>query len=292
MKPARFSYHRPDTVDEAISLLVEHGEDAKVLAGGQSLVPMMNLRLAQPAALVDICGIAELQNIKCDGSLEIGAVVPQAEVLSSQDVAGNAPLLTEGMRWIGHPANRNRGTFGGSVAHADPAAEIPALLLALDAEILAQGPGGARVIPADDFFLYHLTTTLAIDELLTGIRIPLTGSQEIGWGFQEVARRQGDFALAGAAFCSTLDQSGSVETARISLFGVSGRPVRATEAEDALVGHSLDDENVMQEVGQLVQANLDPDSDHHASAQYRKEVASVLVVRAIAEAHQKRRSNN
>jgi len=288
VKPARFVYHRTETAEECVALLAEHGDAAKILAGGQSLIPMMNLRLAQPEVLVDIGRVESLRGIRRDGALTIGATTPQAAVMASPDAAAVAPLVAEAVRWVGHPANRNRGTFGGSAAHADPAAEIPAVLLALDAELVVTGPRGERTIAADDFFQFYLTTALAPDELLQAVRLPLPSHPErTAWAFIEVARRHGDFALVGAAFVAHLDEDGRTERARVALLGVGSRALRAEDAEAALRGQRLDDPDAVDAVAQLATVKLDPPSDLHASAQYRKDVAAVLVRRAIRAAQQR-----
>jgi carbon-monoxide dehydrogenase medium subunit len=199
-------------------------------------------------------------------------------------VADFAPIIPAALRHVGHPANRNRGTFGGSVAHADPAAELPAVLLALGAELVASGPGGERVIGADDFFVTYYTTVLAADEVLTEVRLPQRyDASRTAWSFLELARRQGDFAVGGTALVAEVDGDGLVTSARVCLLGVADRPVRARQAEDFLVGKRLGDEAVAREAGQLAAGDLTPVSDVHGSAQYRKEVAAVLVARAAVD---------
>lgn len=288
MKPAPFVYYRPDNVEEAIALLAEHGDDAKLLAGGQSLVPMMNFRLAQPAALIDLGGIDALVGTRANGAIEVGAMTRQNQVVEAPEIAAQAPLLVEALGWVGHVANRNRGTFGGSVAHADPAAELPAALLALEAEMIVRGPAGERVVSAEDFFLFYLTTALAPDELLTGVRVPMAPDPTRRVvSFLEVARRRGDFALVGVAAVADLDTDARVERARIAVLGVAGRPLRILEAEALLVGERLSDIELARAVAARVCAELDPVSDHHGSAQYRKEVAGTLVARAIQQAAQR-----
>jgi carbon-monoxide dehydrogenase medium subunit len=252
-----------------------------VLAGGQSLVPLMNLRLAFPGVLVDVNGIRELDGVSVNGSVEIGAISRQIAV--ERSVAATAPLVAEALRHVGHPAIRSRGTFGGTVAHADPAAEIPAVLLALGGEVVARGPGGERAIPADDLFVTHFTTALEADEILTRVRIPRAGAG-LRWGFAEVARRQGDFALAGVAATAEVDADGVCRSARIALFGVADRPVRAGASEAALVGRRLDDAGALREAEGVAADGLEPRNDVHASSRYRKEVVGVLVRRALGQA--------
>ena len=290
VKPAPFLYLRPDSLDETLDLLREHGGDAKILAGGQSLVPMMNLRLAQPRALIDIARLDALAGVRANGELTIGATTRQSAALGDPGLREKTPLLAEALGWIGHEANRNRGTVGGSVAHADPASELPAALLALDATMVAHGPTGEREIAADDFFEFFLTTALEPAEILTEIRIPKssfeTGSS--AWGFAEIARRRGDFALVGAAFHAVCDTGGSIATCRLALFGVAGRAVRATAAEDLLVGERLENAEVVAAAAAAVGSSLDAASDQHASAQYREDVAPVLARRVVEQAAQRR----
>ena len=281
MKPAPFRYVKAETLEEAIDALTEYGDEAKVLAGGQSLVPLMNLRLALPAVLVDVNGIRELDGVSVNGSVEIGAISRQLAVESS--VGDAAPLVAEALRHVGHSAIRSRGTFGGTVAHGDPAAEIPAVLLALGGDVVARGPGGERVIPADDLFVTHFTTALAPTEILTRVRIPRAGADQC-WGFAEVARRQGDFALAGVAATAEVDPAGVCRSARIVLFGVADRPLRAAAAEAALHGCKLVDPTALYDAGRLAAEGLEPRADVHASSRYRREVAAVLVRRALAQA--------
>jgi carbon-monoxide dehydrogenase medium subunit len=285
VKPAPFIYHAPGSVDEAITLLAEAEDEVKILAGGQSLIPILNMRLAQPSALVDICTIPGLDRIERNGQLTIGATARQSEVLRSAAVGEYAPIIPAALRWVGHTANRNQGTFGGSAAHADPAAELPAVLLALDAEMVVQGPGGQRVINAEDFFSSIFTTALESDEVLTAVRVPRPTSGGGGvWAFREVARRHGDFALAGVALVADLDSQGQVSRARIALCGVADRPVRAGDAERFLVGRRLDDAAVAREAGALASAGVNPGDDGHASGLYRKEAVAALVARAVSEA--------
>lgn len=226
MKPAPFRYVAPDSLDAALALLAEHGDGAKALAGGQSLLAMMNLRLAQPSLLVDLAGCG-LDGLSENGTLMIGATVTQAAAMRSETVVRRAPLLVDALRHVGHEATRTRGTVGGSAAHADPAAEIPAVLLALDARLHVSSTRGARTIPADQFYVTHYTTVLEPDEVVTAIELPATPT---AWGFAEAARRHGDFALAGCAAAFTADGP------RVALFGIADKPVRSAAAEAALAG--------------------------------------------------------
>lgn len=278
MKPAPFKYAAARSVAEAAALLDQHGDDAKVLAGGQSLIPLMNLRLARPAVLVDINDVDGLDGVSRNGALEIGATARQAAVLRSREVRQYAPIVGDALRHVGHVGIRTRGTFGGATAHADPASEIPAVLLGLDAEIVASGPGGERTIAAEDFFVSTFTTSLEENEVLTAVRLPYPTDQA-RWAFHEVARRHGDFALVGVAVVAEVDASGVCTKARIALSGVSDAPVRAKDAEEALVGRPIGE--AAEDAGRLAAEQLDPPSDFHASSTYRKQVSRVLVTRAI-----------
>jgi len=281
MKPAPFEYLAPATVAETVGALAQHGDDAKVLAGGQSLVPMLNLRLARPAVLVDINGVAELDALReADGRVHIGALKRQAAM--ERWAVTHLPLLSEALRAVGHAAIRNRGTVAGSVAHADPASELPALLLCLDGAAVARGASGERVIPAGELFRAPLTTSLRPDELVTEVRFSLP-RPDAGWGFAEVARRHGDFALVGAAALLWLDGAGRVDGARLALFGVGGTPVRGAAAEALLTGQAPSPERI-REAARAAAAALRPDGDLHASAGYRSEVAAVLAERTLTAA--------
>lgn len=287
VKPPSFEYFVPTTLDEAVALLAQHGGEAKVLAGGQSLVPMMNLRLARPAALVDLNRITELDYVRAEnGHVTIGALARQRAVERSSDVAERQPLIGAAIRLIGHPAVRNRGTVVGSLAHADPAAELPAVAVALGAEMVVTGSSGERVVAADDFFVSYLTVDLAPDEVLKEVRFPSL-SPRTGWSIVEVARRFGDFALAGAVATLTLDDQGAASDARVALFGVADRPVRVPEAEQVLRGERPDDDRIAAASEAARAALVDPPSDVHASAAYRRHVAGVLVGRALREARER-----
>jgi aerobic carbon-monoxide dehydrogenase medium subunit len=272
VKPAPFAYHAVETVEEAVAMLAELGADARVLAGGQSLVPMLNLRLARPSALVDVGRVAALAGISANGALRLGATTRQADALRSSLVADRAPLLSDALRHIGHPATRSRGTLGGSIAHADPAAELPAVLLALDGEAIVRSPQGERTIPAASLFLGPFTTALADGELLTELRLPNppAGARH---GFAEIARRHGDFALAGAAVVIAPGH------ARVALFGVAPAAFRAEAAERAL-GEGAGAEAA----AELAAAAAEPAGDPHAPAAYRAKAARVATLRALLAA--------
>ncbi|MCU4184443.1 xanthine dehydrogenase family protein subunit M [Acidiferrimicrobium sp. IK] len=279
MKPRAFQYHAPESVGEAVGLLEAHGDDAKVLAGGQSLVPMLNLRLTSFEHLVDLNRIAGLGTIeRSSGTVRVGAVVRQAAAERSPDVAVGAPLLARALPHIGHFQIRNRGTVGGSIAHADPASELPAVALALDATLEVSGPAGVRIIAADEFFLSTWETAIGDGEILISVDFPSWGGR-CGFAVEEIARRHGDFALAGAAVGVGLDEDLRVVRCAIGLFGVGSTPVRAHDAEVALTGGAS-----IGEAAALAAADIDPPGDVHATAMYRKEVAAVVVRRALAAA--------
>ena len=285
MKPPPFEYSAAGSVEEAVDLLAEHGEDAKVLAGGQSLIPLLSLRLARPTRLIDINGVAELASIRDGSGLELGAMVRHRRAERSAEVAQEAPLITEAVRLVGHAAIRSRGTLGGSIAHADPAAELPAALLALDGQAVAVSRRGTRAVPAADLFEGFLTTSLQPDELLTGVRLP-AWPPGMGWSFREFTRRSGDFAVVGVACGLGLDGGGRVETARLAFCGVAGTPVRAAAAEAVVLGEQPSAE-LWAQAGEAAKAELDPPSDVHGTAAYRRHLAGVLTRRALEEAHRR-----
>ena len=284
MKPAPFEYFDPRTVEEAVSLLQEHGEDAKILAGGQSLMPLLNMRMARPEALIDLSRVTGLEYIReTDGALAIGAMTSKRDVERSELVKSRQPLLHAATLLIAHPQIRNRGTVGGSMAQADPAAEYPAVALVLDAELRAAGPNGERTIKASDFFVSYLTTALEPAEILTEVRFPVLGAGT-GWAFQELSRRHGDFAMAGAAVTLSMEGGGRCTEARIVLFGVGPTPLRASGAEQMIVGEVLG-QPLLEVAGRKAGEDLDePLSDVHASAEFRRHLAEVLTRRALSEA--------
>ena len=284
MKPARFEYFDPTSLGEALELLKEHGDDAKVLAGGQSLMPLINMRLARPKVVIDINRVPGLDYISQtpDGGLAFGALTRLRSVEKSSLVQEMVPVLAAAMPSIGHVQIRNRGTVGGSISHADPAAELPAMCLALDAEIVLSNTLEERTLKPEDFFISPLTTAIETGELLTEIRLPAR-SEDWRWGFQEVCRRQGDFALVGCISLIRLDGDEICQDARITMFGAGGTALRIQQAEEALVGRPVDP-SVLQDVARLVSEDLDPDSDIHASAAYRKEVGGVMARRSLEAA--------
>ncbi len=282
MKPPKFDYHAPKTVDEALALLTRYDGEAKILAGGQSLMPLLNFRLSRPAALVDLNRIPALAYIKeVDGSVRFGAMTRQRAIEFSPVVARRLPLLTEATRWVGHLPIRTRGTIGGSIAHADPSAEYPAVLTALDGEVVARGPKGERVLKPRDFFQTYLTTSLAADEILTEVRLPATPAGA-GYAFEEFARRHGDFAIIGIA--AVIVREGSRCTmARLATAGAGPIPVRLRAAEEILEREGLGDDALARAAAKA-QELVQPDGDIHASADYRRHLTGVLTGRAVKRA--------
>jgi len=283
VKPPRFEYHRAGSVDEVVALLAEYADEAKVLAGGQSLVPLLSLRLARPAHLVDINRVADLATIANGTGMTVGAMVRHRAIERSDVVRKANPLLADAVRFIGHGAIRNRGTIGGSIAHADPAAELPAVLLALDGEVEARSARGTRSVPASALFEGFLTTSLEPDELLTAVRVPAWPAGT-GWSFQEFSRRSGDFAIVGVAATVRLDGNGNVGEARLAFSGVDQVPVRATAAESLLAGATPSDD-LWKSAAHAAATPLEPAGDIHGSSAYRKHLATVLAERALREAH-------
>ena len=282
MKPPPFAYECPRDVAEAVALLAAHGGDARPLAGGQSLVPLLNFRLARPAVLVDLNRIEALGRIKVkDGALRIGAMARQAAVEADARVARGWPVLHEAIGHIAHPQIRNRGTIGGSLAHNDPAAELPAAMLALDAEMIAQGPGGERTIAAQNFFAGTMETALAPDELLTEIRVQAL-PEGTGWAFQEAARRQGDFALVAVAVLLRPGGDGGIDP-RIVITGTGDGPARMRAAEAILTERGTGADACATAADAAAEAS-EPADDPHAPAWYRRKLVAALTRRACREA--------
>jgi carbon-monoxide dehydrogenase medium subunit len=282
MKLPYVEYEAPTTVAEAVGLLATRDDDASVLAGGQSLIPLMALRLARPAVLIDINRLDELSGVSVtDGQVAIGAVTREYEAEESQTIAAAVPLLAAALPLIGHEAIRSRGTIGGSLAHADPAAELPAVALALDAEFVVRSRSGERVIPAAEWFEGYLATSRRPDELLVEVRFP-AAAPGTGVAFQEVARRHGDFAIVGLAASLTLT-GGVISDARLAFAGVADVPVRAADAENLLVGESPSAE-LFEEAARRATDGIDPPADLNGSSEYRKKVAVTLVRRGLQAA--------
>jgi CO/xanthine dehydrogenase FAD-binding subunit len=287
VKPAPFEYHAPRTLAEALALLAQHGSDAKPLAGGQSLIPAMNFRLATPAVLVDLNHVAELSYIRAGregpSALEIGAMARQRQLERSELLARHAPLMAETLPFVAHPAIRTRGTIGGSLAHADPAAELPAVMLALDAQLTVAREGHSRQVPACDFFVGLFTTALQPGELLTAISIP-PPPPRARHAFVEISRRHGDFALTGVAAVVSLDESGRCSAARISLLSVGETPMLARQAAATLVGQRPTADVIRAAAAAAATRDIDPPGDIHASSRYRRQLANVLTRRALTRA--------
>ncbi|WP_419928143.1 FAD binding domain-containing protein [Candidatus Poriferisocius sp.] len=283
MKPAPFEYHAPETVADVVGLLAEHGDDAKPLAGGQSLVPMLAMRLTRFEHIVDLNRVDELFGVAADnGGVRIGAMTRQAAVETDAAVAERVPLLHLASPHIGHFQIRNRGTIGGSVAHADPASEYPAVMLALDGTAEIASASGTREVPAAEFFESTFMTAVASDELLTALRFS-AWDQPAGFAFDEIARRSGDFALAGAAVGIGTDARGRINRAAVGMLGVGPTPLRASSVEAALTGLAVADADPA-EIGRLAADDMDPIGDVHASAEYRRRAGSTLVGRVLADA--------
>ncbi len=291
MKPAPFEYYCPETLDEAVSLLEQHGDDGKVLAGGQSFMPLMSLRLARPSVIVDLNRVSGLDGIAAngDGGLAIGALTRQRALERDAELPARNPLLAAAVPLIGHFQIRNRGTVGGSLVHADPAAELPAVTVALGADFVLTSAGGERVVSAADFYLGYMATAIEANEVLTEIRVPAWKAGRL-WAIDEVSRRKGDFAMVGVALWADMDGANCAD-ACITLFGVGGEPVRVEKAEQRLKGAALDDAT-LKEVERIVSEELEPDSDIHASALYRREVGGVLTRRALRAAAERGTEGN
>jgi CO/xanthine dehydrogenase FAD-binding subunit len=285
MKPAPFEYYAPRTVEEALVQLAEHGYDAKVLAGGQSLIPMMNFRLVQPSVLVDLNNIPELAYINPDqnGGLRLGAMVRHEQVEIDPLVAKRAPLLHETMPKIAYPQIRNRGTFGGSVSHADPSAELPSVCVALNGRFRLRNQNGERWVPANEFFVGLFTTILEPGELLVEVELPSLPART-GWSLMEVARRPHDFALVGVAVIVTLDKNGLCDQARMVFLSTGDRPMVAHKAVELLKGQAPTQEAIHAAAEVAASEDIDPSSDIHATAEFRRHLANVLSRRALEQA--------
>jgi CO/xanthine dehydrogenase FAD-binding subunit len=283
MKPPPFSYECPVDLAGAFEALASHRGDGQVLAGGQSLVPLLNFRLFRPRVLIDVNRVEELDFIRLEGDvLHIGALVRHAQIEQSPEVARHAALMAEAVSHVGHAQIRNRGTIGGSLAHADPAAELPAALMALEARFVAGSTSGSRVIGHDEFFLGPFTTALSDDELLTAVEVPLP-PPGTGHSFYEFARRRGDFALGGAAVLVTVDEQGLCRRASIALVSADATPVRATTAEELLIGETANSQAIDTASDEAVR-EISPLSDVHGSDTFRRRVIRELVKRALESA--------
>lgn len=286
MKPAPFEYAAPETLDEVVRLLGERGDDAKVIAGGQSLVPLLAFRLAAPEILVDVNRVPGLDGVALDGdTLTIGALARHRDVELFPGMRERCAMLADGVSLIGHVAIRNRGTVGGSIAHADSAAEWPSLVLALDGEVEARSVQGVRTIAGSELFESYFTTTLRPDEILTQVRLRLPVGR-IGSAYTELARRHGDFAIAGAGALLSLTDAGTVGQGRVVLIGVRDTAVRSTAAEAVLAG-AAPGEETFAAAAEAIDPEIEPMSDLHGSSDYRRHVAKVLVRRTLARAYER-----
>jgi carbon-monoxide dehydrogenase medium subunit len=281
VKPAPFAYVAPRTTEAVLDLLGTHGDEAKLLAGGQSLVPLMNFRFASPQVVIDINRIPGLDRIDVGSEVAIGATARHSAVEHSAEVLTAVPMLADALRHVGHVAIRSRGTIGGSIAHADPAAELPAVLLALDGAVVVRGPRGERRIPARELFQGIYTTSLEPEEMIISVHVPITSG---GSSIEEVARRHGDFAIAGAVAHIASNSAGEITGARIALFGVDAVPVRADAAEALLLGRRTSDVAAFAEAARVATEPLDPPGHAQFSGAYRKRVAAVVTRRALERA--------
>jgi carbon-monoxide dehydrogenase medium subunit len=290
MKPAPFEYYAADSLEAALALKAKHGDDAKVLAGGQSLIPAMNFRVAQPSILIDLNKIDELRQIKhSKGHLMVGAMTLQAEVEHSAEVEKHSPLLHETLPNIAHPQIRNRGTIGGSLAHADPAAELPVVATALGARMRAQSAERDRWMDVDDFFAGMFTVALKPDEILVEIDFPDLPKGS-GWAFVEVARRQGDYAMAGVAAVITMDEAGKCEQSTLVYLNVGDGPVNASKASESLVGAKAGEKAFAEAAKIASQEEILPFGNVHASADYQRHLSEVLTRRALGIALERAKS--
>jgi 2-furoyl-CoA dehydrogenase FAD binding subunit len=284
MKPASFNYFRPSTLEEAFQLLYQYGDEGKLIAGGQSLIPILNFRLSTPECLIDISELQDLNYIRCEeGWLKIGALTRQRDVEISDLIREKIPLLSEAVPFIGHMQTRNRGTVGGSVVHADPTAELPLSLLALNGRAVIESTDEKREVDLSEFFITYLTTDIMPNEILTEVKIQIDAIPK-GYSFQEYSRRHGDFAMVAAACVLDTDDEGRITTARLTLGGVDAVPILAEDATNVLIGEKLT-ESLLEEVGVLASANVDPGGDLHASREYRLHLAGVFAKKAIKAAY-------
>ncbi len=291
MKPAPFEYHVPDSLEQALGLMSQHADDGKVLAGGQSLVPAMNFRVVQPSVLIDLNRVSELSFIREEGeTIRIGAMARERHVEFDASIAKHTPLLAEATPFIAHPQIRNRGTFGGSIVNADPAAELPVLMLALDARLKAKNISGERWIDAHDFFAGMFTTALTPDEILVEIELPFM-LPRTGWSFMEVAPRAGDYALMGVAALVTLDEGGKCKQAKLVYLNAGDGPVDAKEAAKLLDGEKLNDKLVESAAAMASENEINPFGNVHTSPEFQRHLANVLTKNALKQAMKRAEGN-
>ncbi|MBL8045876.1 MAG: xanthine dehydrogenase family protein subunit M [Anaerolineales bacterium] len=287
MKPSPFTYHAPESLEAALALKAEYGDDAKFLAGGQSLIPAMNFRATQPERLIDVNGLRELDFVKTEGAeLRLGALTRVRRLEREAAVKQWSPLLAETVPHIAHPQIRNRGTVGGSLAHADPAAELPVILLALNGRVRAQSASGSRWLSADDFFITLFTTALQTDEMLAEVALPQLPART-GTAFLEVARRHGDYAMMGVAAVVTLDEGGTCTAARLVYLNAGDKPMHAAQASAAIIGHALTEASIAEAAAVAATQEIDPMGSLHASPEFQRHLASVLTKRAVKLAAQR-----
>ncbi|MDR3574920.1 MAG: xanthine dehydrogenase family protein subunit M [Anaerolineaceae bacterium] len=285
MKPIQFDYYSPPSIEEALTNLADLGYSGKVLAGGQSLIPAMNFRIARPSALIDLNNIPELQYIQSDGSagLKIGAMTRDSVVEFDPQVKQAFPLIAEVMPNIAHPQIRNRGTFGGAIAHADPAGQLPAIVLTLNASLKIQKKRGERIVKADDFFLGAFTTAIEPDEMLTEVLLPALPIRS-ACSYKQVSRQRGGYAQAAVASLVSLDEEGRCKDIRMTLISVADVPVLSKEAKKILVGQKPSSEAIEAVAEAAVKSEIDPGSDVHATADYRRHLTRIMIVRSLGEA--------
>lgn len=287
MKPAPFEYHAPRVLEDALNLKNQHGDEAKILAGGQSLVPAMNFRVVQPGVLIDLNGVAELSYIREEGAtIRIGAMARERHLEFDPLIEKRIPLLHEAVPFIAHPQIRNRGTIGGSIVHADPAAELPMLMLALSARLKAGSPGGKRWLDAKEFFAGMFTTALRPDEMLIEIELPFSPPRT-GWSFTEVAPRMGDYAMMGVAALVTVDQAGVCTSAKLVYLNAGDGPVEAAEAAHMLVGETISEALIESAAAHAGEKEINPFGNMHASVEFQRHLARVLTKQALQKALQR-----
>ena len=287
MKPAPFEYYAPDSIEQAVELFSQHNSDAKILAGGQSLVPAMNFRVVQPGVLIDLNRVAELSYIREEGDvIRIGSMARERHLEFDASIAKRTPLLHEAVPFIAHPQIRNRGTLGGSIVHSDPAAELPVLMLALNARLKARNTSGERWIDAQDFFVGMFTTALEADEILIEIELPFMPART-GWSFMEVAPRAGDYAMMGVAALVTLDEAGKCKEAKLVYLNAGEGPLEAREAEKLLEGQTFNDKLVEDAAVMASDKEINPFGNMHASADFQRHLAKVLTQKALMLANQR-----
>ncbi|MDQ6596592.1 xanthine dehydrogenase family protein subunit M [Bacillus salipaludis] len=283
MKPAKFNYLRPSSIEEAVQYLSEYGEDAKIISGGQSLIPLLNMRLSTPKYLIDLGRAEGLGYIREDGEfLVIGALTKHCEIEKSELVKEKCPLLSEAIRWVGHAQIRNRGTVGGSIAHGDPSAELPCVITALRGEIVIADANGEEVFCPEEFFLTYMLTSLQPDQLVKEVRFPITKPSS-GSAFVEVARRHGDFGLVEVAAVVDLDADSRFLSVNLAIGGVNSVPTPLEDVEKLLIGKEASEE-IYEEAGNLTMEIVEPESDLHGTAEYRRELSGTIVIRALKQA--------